>query len=318
MLLKQHYYSKLLLFGEYSILLNSSALSIPYSHFQAELSYIREDKYTDLEEARLSNQMLQEFVAYLANNWREAKSILDLERLRRQIGEGLYLESTIPQGYGLGSSGALCAALYEQFAYKPVPASNTVTKEDMHRLRQILAGMESYFHGKSSGIDPLAIYLRSPLYIGTDGSSNMVGIPRTWDSQSTGIFLINTGAPGKTSNLVPTFLRAFSPEGINTSLGDELCTLHNACIYHLLSGEIQPFWNNLSKLSVFQLRHLSDFIPPSMYHLWDRGLDSGVYNLKICGSGGGGFLIGFARDYLHAKDFLKQRGIQTIPVYLAV
>ncbi|MHC1706645.1 MAG: mevalonate kinase [Bacteroidales bacterium] len=315
---KHHYYSKLLLFGEYSILLDSSALSIPYSHFQAELSYIKEDKYTDYDQAVTSNQLIKEFVSYLNTGWQGSSEILNLEELNKSTEAGLYFESTIPQGYGLGSSGALCAAIYEHFAYHPIPVTENISKEDIHRLRQILSGMESFFHGKSSGIDPLAIYLRAPLFIGQDGSAKIVGIPRSWDSQSTGIFLIDTGKPGKTNSLVPAFLEKFAPEGKITQKGKELSELNNDCIHHLLMGDINPFWEKLSKLSVFQLNHLQEIIPESMYSLWEEGIESKLYNFKICGSGGGGFLIGFAKDYKQAKTFLKSQGIQTIPVYLAV
>lgn len=318
MQIKQHYYSKLLLFGEYSILLDSSALSIPYSHFQAELSFIREDKYTDLDQAVNSNQMLKEFVSFLNDGWSKAHGILDLRKLNKRTEDGLYLESTIPQGYGLGSSGALCAAIYEQFAIDPIQVKPDISKAEILRLREILSGMESFFHGKSSGIDPLAIYLRRPIFIGLDGTAEIVGIPRSWDSHSSGIFLINTGKPGKTNSLVPAFLQKFAPGGRITAPGKELCGLNNACIRHLLGGDMSSFWENLSKLSIFQLNHLSSIIPEIMVPLWEEGLESKLYNLKICGSGGGGFVIGFARDYRLAESYLKNLDIQTIPVYLAV
>ena len=49
------FYAKILLFGEYSVLLNSMGLSIPYTHFKGELSFIGEDKYTDRNFAKRSN-----------------------------------------------------------------------------------------------------------------------------------------------------------------------------------------------------------------------------------------------------------------------
>ena len=43
------FYGKVLLFGEYSILFNSKGLTIPYTHFTGQLSFINDDKYTDYE-----------------------------------------------------------------------------------------------------------------------------------------------------------------------------------------------------------------------------------------------------------------------------
>ncbi len=314
---KQHYYAKLLLFGEYSILLGSAALSIPYSHFQAELSFLREDKYTDLDQAVESNRMLKEMGDYLFTGWQEAAQILDLEKLRSDLDDGLYLESTIPHGYGLGSSGAVCAALFDRYAVQHTDTAKVQTEADLPKLRGIFSGMESFFHGKSSGIDPLAIFLRTPLYISTEGDLSQVGIPRNWDNRKSGIFLVDSGIAGKTNALVPAFLRKFAPGGQITAEGKTFCQLSNDSIHSLLQGDIPSFWHSLKSLSEFQLKYMDYVIPDSMQPLWKEGLDQGSYYFKICGSGGGGFLTGFAPDYLKAQSELKKKGVQTIPVYLA-
>ncbi|HRY33989.1 MAG TPA: hypothetical protein P5531_13560 [Bacteroidales bacterium] len=313
---QEHFYSKLLLFGEYSILFGSSALSIPYSQFQAELSFIRDDKYTALDKAEQSNSMMKDFLAWLGNDWPEAGDHLDLARFRYDLSEGLYLESTIPQGYGLGSSGALCAAVYHRYTLHkqgisiPSPAM-------ISALRIIFAKMESFFHGQSSGIDPLAIYLKSPLHVKPDGNPEIVGIPRNWNDKPSGIFLIDTGYSGKTSSFVPDYLKLFVPDGKRSVTGEQLLNLNNHAIESLLRAEMPAFWETLSELSAFQFRHMQSVIPRSMDDCWQQGLDSGDYCLKICGSGGGGFLTGFAPDYNKARIRLKSSGIRTIPVFLA-
>ena len=313
----QSYYSKLLLFGEYSILLGSSALSVPYSHFQAELSFIREDKYTDLNQAEESNQMLRELFAYLKTGWVQAGEILDLELLGKDLDDGLYLESGIPQSYGLGSSGAVCASLYGKYAFTPIPASGGISPEEISSLRTVFSQMESFFHGKSSGIDPLGIYLRYPLHIPDNGKPELVGIPRNWKNDASGIFLIDTGSAGKTNPLVNLFLHKFAPAGKISPMGTELVELNNSCIRSLLTGEIPDFWQYLERLSAFQFEHLRPMIPDKMRPLWSASLENKLFDLKICGSGGGGFLIGFAPDYRKAFAFLREQNIQTIPVYLA-
>ena len=46
-------------------------------------------------------------------------------------------------------------------------------------------------------------------------------------------------------------------------------------------------------------------IPNQFQSVWKKGIDSGDYYLKLCGSGGGGFILGFTRDYKRAQSQLK-------------
>jgi mevalonate kinase len=43
-------------------------------------------------------------------------------------------------------------------------------------------------------------------------------------------------------------------------------------------------------------------IPNGFHKLWKEGLETEDYFLKLCGSGGGGFVMGFTRDYESIKD----------------
>jgi mevalonate kinase len=37
---------------------------------------------------------------------------------------------------------------------------------------------------------------------------------------------------------------------------------------------------------------------PTLYQdLWRRGLETDDWHLKLCGAGGGGFILGFTRDF---------------------
>ena len=50
---------------------------------------------------------------------------------------GLYFESTIPQGFGIGSSGALCAAIYDRYSKNPVPNDRHINSKQILKLRQL-------------------------------------------------------------------------------------------------------------------------------------------------------------------------------------
>lgn len=46
-------------------------------------------------------------------------------------------------------------------------------------------------------------------------------------------------------------------------------------------------------------------IPNNLYNAWKKGLDTNAYYLKLCGSGGGGYILGFAPDYAKADKMLE-------------
>jgi mevalonate kinase len=46
-------------------------------------------------------------------------------------------------------------------------------------------------------------------------------------------------------------------------------------------------------------------IPKIYQKLWQEGIDSNAYYLKLCGSGGGGFILGFTEDIEKAKAKLE-------------
>jgi len=309
------YNAKLLLFGEYSILLGSSALSIPYSHFRAEFSFIHEDKYTDLKLAVESQQLLKDLLLSLEASGKYT-DILDLPRFNKDLNDGLYLESTIPHSYGLGSSGAVVAAVYSRYSLKKT-STNKLTVSEMEKLRMVFASMECYFHGTSSGIDPLTIYVSQPLLINKEKKPSIVGIPRNWEREHTSIFLIDTGGCGKTNPLVSIFLDQFAPNGEMNANAKEFVDLTDKCIHNLLNGNTNDFWQSLKALSAFQLNNLQHIIPNKMKTVWQEGLENGSLIMKLCGSGGGGYLTAFAPDHSNALEYIKTKRLQHIPVYIA-
>lgn len=312
------FYSKILLFGEYSILCDSMGLTIPYSHFKAELSFIRDDKYTDLDYARNSNELLSQYIPYLAG-LKERSALLcdfDVEAFVLDVKRGLYLESNIPQGYGVGSSGALVAALYKRYVRNAFPDDSAFTSVQINEIRLQFSQLESFFHGTSSGIDPLNCYLGQPLLIRSREDISIVGIPGDERNKEGGIFLMNTGSPGKTEPLVNLFMEKCQESTFKSLVQDSMIPLTNGCIISLINGDTDTFFENLYQLSGFLLSNLRPMIPSHFEEVWKQGLESGEFYIKLCGSGGGGFLLGFTRNYDKAKRILKTKGIEVIPVYL--
>lgn len=309
------FYAKILLFGEYSIMCDSMALTVPYTHFKGELSYINDDKYTDLNFATESNKSLREYQVYLLNLAEKNELLfeMDFDTFKIDVESGLYFESTIPQGYGIGSSGALCAAIYGKYSRNKIVGDEKISTQDLLHLKKIFAQMESFFHGVSSGMDPLNCYIKNPLLIKSKTNIETVGIPREF-SKNGGIFLINTGKPGKTGPLVNLFFEQCKEDRFYNLIKNEMIPFTNGCIQSIVKGEINEFFGYLKSLSRFLLSNLKPMIPAAFLDAWQKGLESGDYYLKLCGSGGGGFLLGFTEDFDKAQKILHLQNIEIVPV----
>ena len=65
------------------------------------------------------------------------------------------------------------------------------------------------------------------------------------------------------------------------------------------------FAKNVKKLSKVVLKHFKPMIPDTFHQLWENGIETNDYYLKLCGSGGGGYILGFTEDYQKAQESLK-------------
>ena len=133
------FYAKIMLFGEYSVICNSMGLTIPYAHFKGEFGFLNKYRYTDYDFAIDSNKMLRDFLTYLENlqDIGTLKCELDLEHFGKDLDKNMFFESSIPQGFGIGSSRALCAALYQRYAKNKIRSHRVMKQEDVRQLKDI-------------------------------------------------------------------------------------------------------------------------------------------------------------------------------------
>ncbi|MGV8964005.1 MAG: mevalonate kinase [Candidatus Saccharimonadaceae bacterium] len=317
--LNNPFHSKIMLFGEYSIIYESMALTIPYSHFNGSLNFINKNQYTNLDFARSSNKQLREYYQkhLLPTAMKgDLPKKFNFKLLGKEIDEGLYFESSIPQGYGLGSSGALVAALYERYVEegKSAPYSPT-SLLDIPNLKRDLAILESWFHGTSSGLDPLICYMRQPLLIKEDQSILPIGIPRYNLTSDDAIFLINSGKSVKTAPLVDQFIKDCENPEFKNRIINEYIPLNNGCIQSLIDADIETFEKKVRTLSLFQATYFNRMIPSTLEMEWMFGITTGKFMLKLCGSGGGGFILGFTHHYKEVRERFSEKGFEIIPVY---
>lgn len=292
------FYAKILLFGEYGIIENSQGLTLPYSFYKGTL------KFSDLTSKfeKQSNQYLIDYVSYLSELELPTKFKLDIEALKKDISKGLFFDSNIPQGYGVGSSGALVAAIFERYTFEKLNPQK-ISKQDLKELKKVFGTLESYFHGKSSGIDPLICYMNLPILIENKESVDKVAIQGGEEGKGA-IFLIDSGIVGETEPMVQVFFEKMKTEGFRKTLKEEFIRYNNACIDAFLKQEMNPLFRNLRKLSIWAYDHFKPMIPERIYQIWKKGLDTNAYYLKLCGSGGGGYILGFTKDYEKAEKML--------------
>ena len=312
------FYSKIMLFGEYTIINGSMGLTIPYSHFNGQLAFPNLKSYTDLAFAQRSNQHLYEFWYYLhtLSENRELLCAFDTEKLKEDLDNGLYFESTIPEGYGLGSSGALVAAFFQRYVADAPSGHPHLPPKQIRKLKEQLAQLESWFHGTSSGIDPLICYMKHPLLLKDLDHIEPVGLPGYRKNQTDAIFLFNSGKPGKTAPLVQNFMERYNNDHTFHRLVDkDLTRVNDACISHLIENHKDSFYTTLKELSILQENILKKMVPPSVRTLWTEGIQSDNYYLKLCGSGGGGYILGFTPNFQKTKSLFEDKGLEVIPVY---
>ena len=53
-------------------------------------------------------------------------------------------------------------------------------------------------------------------------------------------------------------------------------------------------------------------IPKAFHQLWEQGIETNAYYLKLCGSGGGGYILGFTKDYEKAQQILKNYKLELV------
>ncbi|MDD4820183.1 MAG: mevalonate kinase [Flavobacteriales bacterium] len=304
------YNAKILLFGEYGIIKDAMGLSIPYDFYKGALVF----SPLMTESERQSNAEILKFCHWIKelNNDASFTAKIDTDAMEKDLQNGLYFNSSIPLGYGVGSSGAVVAAIYSRYALKAIPSVN-ISAAQIIELKNTLGRMESFFHGKSSGLDPLICYLNLPILIRSKEEISPVGIPEQDQNGRGAIFLLDTGQIHSTGGLIDIFFEKMKNKGFRKMLKDEFSTLSEACIDAFLHGKNASLMENMRGLSKVVFEHFSPMIPQEIRSLWLKGLQTDSYYLKLCGAGGGGFMLGFTEDYTKASEMLKDYNTQ--PIY---
>lgn len=283
--------SKILLFGEYAIIQGGAALALPYKRFSA---YWSKDEHP---KSLPSRQALWQLLSYIETQ-PELRPLCDCARMNEDLAEGWYIYSDIPQGYGLGSSGAVVAAVFDKY-FEPVA--------DLALLKSRLAQLESCFHGASSGLDPLVCYTQKAVFMEASKPQLLEALPLP-----TAVFLLDSEQSRSTGPLVQRFKQRCQTVDFTPQL-EAYKRLNQAAIAAWQQQSAADLCKAAKDISVWQLEHFKDMIPNNLLGLWEEGLASGQFSLKLCGAGGGGYMLAFANlSPFEAAEYFV--GIKTLQI----
>lgn len=287
-------HAKIMLAGEYGVIAGGAGLTIPLSHYSAIL---RED-FSGEEEAVYSRSELVRLAAYLKSTAKNSfHAAFSSEEWDSALNNGAWIQSSIPRGYGAGSSGAVSALVYHNFFKGNEELSLEQQKGD-------LAAIESFFHGKSSGVDALSCYRKKPLFFRSDG---IIEEPEFKPDKLPGgyrLFLYNSETVMETAPLVSWFLEQMKESYFSQPVKYDYLHMNSLFIDALLKRKEADPAMLFRAISDFQYTHFRKMIPQSVLDLWIEGQVSNDYYLKLCGSGGG-FLLGICYEGLN--DIVEER-----------
>ena len=237
-------------------------------------------------------QWLDDYSQYLKERCAE---FLDTKALETNIAAHTII-STIPIGYGLGSSGALTAAIYDHFCKHKVDLDFVETQERMGL-------MESFFHGQSSGFDPLISYYQKPLKKAAKVSvleSLELNFPYY-------IYLLDSKKPRQGRVMIQAFLEKYQSD---KDAIQPLINENEKAIESLITGDTVAVFAAVEKISALQFELMEFMILPELKEAWQQGIQQRDCFIKICGAGGGGYYLVFSKN---KKEQLEN--FQLLPVF---
>ncbi len=277
--------------GEHTVLHGSAAYAVPLRRYTARIASLNsspEVHQLPIKEGIHANFDFEKWLAFAKTSEILADK-LDFDRWEREATElGVYAD--IPIGYGLGSSGAITAEAYRRYLIGEVPNPTL--------LRKQLGALECFFHGKSSGLDPLVSFLNKAVYISPTGGIEVVEVTETFPVASPrgGWFLLDSGQPRAGKDAITRFGESCKNEQWKRDVLLPMNELVETLAKGFKSESMIGLTPKLKALCSLQLTELAFLIPMHIATLWKAWLQEDVAYLKLCGAGGGGFFLGYAPD----------------------
>lgn len=277
--------AKVILFGEYALLRGGSALAMPLTAFKGRLSMMDVSESFAIE----SNQNLYKYTSWIKEQ-PNLHPYIQLFELEQDLKKGMWFNSSIPFNSGLGSSGAVVAALLRQYG------NAVLLDKSLQELKSVLSNFEGYFHGTSSGIDPLISFLGMAVELKSTGEVEALDLNIDQSIGAFHPFLLQIKGKGETHELVDVFNQKWLDKDYVQYFNNTYLPLNNSLVDAFKRAQPQSFWTLLNQLSKSQVCLFPEMIDEELRRLMKKGISTGEFGIKICGSGGGGFALGFAKS----------------------
>ena len=155
-------------------------------------------------------------------------------------------------------------------------------------------------------------YLSIPILIESKNKIDVTGIPLEKVNGEGAIFLLDSGQMGSTATMVEIFMKKMKDEGFRKMLNAKFIKYTNSCVDSFLKGDLKNLFKNTKILSGIVFENFKPMIPNKFHKIWKTGIESGSYFLKLCGSGGGGYILGFAPNIEQAKKDLNGYNLEVV------
>ena len=112
--------------------------------------------------------------------------------------------------------------------------------------------------------------------------------------------------------MVEIFLNKLRQKDFEVFFENEFVVATNNSITNFLERKYEDFENNFIELSKKTFDNFQEMIPSDFKKLWTDGFENEDYYLKLCGSGGGGFLIGLTTDLDKVQKLFPTKKIEAL------
>jgi mevalonate kinase len=270
--------AKWILSGEHSVLRGGMAIALAHPEFGITLSFSPDRENQIRVEPKSSEPLILELLESLKDRWAEE------DRSFPRISGVLKLESTIPQGAGLGSSAALCVALTRWLS----PLLQISEKDQT----EFATSLEHRFHGRSSGMDVAAVFANEPISFFMSQGARSLGIKNIPTFK-----FHDTGLRARTSDCVIK-VEKFREENPNFALqiDESMGLASREALDGLFKFNLGQKDDALKLIAQAMNRAQECFyswqlVPSAAQHLQQNLIKEGALAVKLTGAGGGGMLV---------------------------
>ncbi len=151
--------------------------------------------------------------------------------------KGLYFDSSIPQGYGVGSSGALVAAIYDKYATDKITVLKILLGKNCWSSNKFLPKWNPFFTVKVLDLDPLNSYLSLPILIHSKDNIESADIPsqrQRWKKAQ--YFYWTVVLTGETAPMVQYFHGEHEAGRLSKYVENSICKTYRRLCDRFLKG----------------------------------------------------------------------------------